>query len=479
MSGADIFALLPLLIVCAGSVLLLLLIALRRDHRLTALLTGTTLLLALASLVWVAPLLPRAATPLLFLDGYSQFFMLLILLCALLLLPFCYHYLEDQAERAEEFYLLLLLTTLGGQVLVTASHLASLVLGLELMSLALVVMVAYPYQDSYSRALEAAIKYLILSGAASATLLFGAALIYMHSGSLALDSAMTGATGAATPLLLTGILLLLAGVAFKLSLVPFHLWTPDVYQGAPLCTTAVLATLAKAAVAAVLLRLLLLSGWTRYEVLFPALAAIAVASMLAGNLLALLQENLKRLLAFSAIAHFGYLLVILLALQAGSPAPAATESWAFYLCAYLASTLAAFAVLLRLSVQQERVQLDQLRGLFWRRPALAAVMAAAMISLAGIPMSVGFIGKFYIVTLAVEETLWLLLLVVVMASAIGLFFYLRVVLIMSRSPVSAAPGYPRTAAINWLSRLAIGSLGLLIVGLGLYPAPLIELLQML
>ncbi len=501
-----LFSLLPLLIISMLVVLQLLQISFRRDAELCYRLSLGGLVVAFASLFMLSDSLPQQVTPLLLIDPYALLFMGLILACAILLLPLSHDYWRRQRLQLDEFYLLYALSILGALVLVCSQHFASLVLGLELLALALVAMIGYPFSARYDFPLEAAIKYLLLSGVASATLLFGIALIYADLGSLAfialgqaLQHSLIETLALQKPLLLTGIMLVLAGICFKLSLVPFHLWTPDVYQGAPTPVTALLATVSTTAVAALLLRWYLASNGYAVPQLVWTLTLIAVASMLVGNLLALLQQDIKRLMAYSSTAHFGYLLVALLALSQSANPALAVEAVSYYLAAYLVSTLAVFAVIMQLSAEQHAGEchtLDHYRGLVWRRPLLALTLILALLSLAGIPLTVGFIGKFYIFSAAVAQQLWLLLLTVVIGSAIGLFYYLRWVLLLTLSDsIDAANGDPGTLdthsigtktslrwrSVRWRSgsTLALVCLALLTLLLGTLPTPLIDLIRTL
>jgi NADH-quinone oxidoreductase subunit N len=239
----------------------------------------------------------------------------------------------------------------------------------------------------------------------SSLLAFGMALMYFELGSLGFPRAEPLALGDALGAVLpTGFALTLAGLGFKLSLVPFHLWTPDVYEGAPAPVTAFLATVSKGAVAALLLRYVLETGAYRNEALMLGLEAVAIASILAGNLLALLQDNLKRLLAYSSIAHLGYLLIAFLA--AGE---FGAEALGYYLVAYFVMTLGAFGVVSRLSSSEseaEVVELAAYRGLAWRRPWLAAGLCGMLLALAGMPLTVGFVAKFYVFAAGVSAALW-------------------------------------------------------------------------
>jgi NADH-quinone oxidoreductase subunit N len=334
-------------------------------------------------------------------------------------------------------------------------------------------MIAYRVKDRLS--LEAGIKYLMLSGVSSALLLFGMALIYGEVGVLSFQQlSELSISVPANPLLLIGVILIIAAVGFKLSLVPFHLWTPDVYQGAPAPVMAFVATVSKGAVFALLLRFFISAQADRSDVFLDILSLIAAASILAGNLLALLQTNLKRMLAYSSIAHMGYLLV---ALIAGSVLQTVllTESVGFYLLAYVITNLGAIGVVSAFSNDsQECEELEAYNGLFWRDPWLATILTLNLLSLAGIPLTVGFIGKFYVFAAGVSAALWTLVGAVVIGSGIGLYYYLRVVLVMLK-PADAESQRATSPAV--LAKLALASLALVLLWSGIYPQPFVETLH--
>lgn len=273
--------------------------------------------------------------------------------------------------------------------------------------------------------------------------------------------------------------MVLVGIGFKLSLVPFHMWTPDVYQGAPAPVTAFLATVSKGAVLVLLLRYFVQTNAYAYPTLTTAITVVAGLSIIVGNLLGLFQDNIKRLLAYSSIAHLGYLLVAFLA--GGS---LAVEAVSYYLTAYFITTLGAFGVvtLLSGSAESEADNFTDYQGLFWRRPWVAGSLSAMLLSLAGIPLTVGFIGKFYVFAAGVEGTLWLLLGFVVIGSAIGLFFYLRLVFtLFAPAPVpvggSAGDMAPHRAPITASATgFVLTALTLLLIGLGVYPTVLVSVI---
>ncbi|MBP2167636.1 NADH-quinone oxidoreductase subunit N [Erwinia toletana] len=473
-----LIALLPLLIVGLTVVVVMLSIAWRRNHFVNATLTVIGLNVALLSLFFVGQAGPMDVTPLLRVDGYSMLYTGLVILASLATCTFAYPWLEGYPDNREEFYLLVLIAALGGIVLASANHLAALFIGIELISLPLFGLIGYAFRQK--RSLEAAIKYTILSAAASSFLLFGMALVYADSGNLSFvalgkslnDSMLT------QPLLLVGLGLMIVGLGFKLSLVPFHLWTPDVYQGAPAPVSTFLATASKIAIFGVVMRLFMYAPVTDSEAVRTVLGIIAFASILFGNLMAISQSNIKRLLGYSSIAHLGYLLVALIAIQTHQ---LSLESVGVYLAGYLFSSLGAFGVVSLMSSPYRGPDADSLysyRGLFWHRPILSAVMTVMMLSLAGIPMTLGFIGKFYIIAVGVGAHLWWLTGAVVLGSAIGLYYYLRVTVSLYLSPPELLQ---RDTPANWAftaGGVVVLISAILVLLLGIYPQPLIHLVQM-
>nr|CBX81246.1 NADH dehydrogenase I chain N [Erwinia amylovora ATCC BAA-2158] len=474
----QLIALLPLLIVGLTVVVVMLSIAWRRNHFVNATLAVVGLNLALFSLYFVGQAGPMDVTPLLRVDAYSMFYSGLVILASLATCTFAYPWLATYPDNREEFYLLVLIAALGGVVLASASHLASLFIGIELISLPLFGLVGYAFQQK--RSLEAAIKYTILSAAASSFLLFGMALVYAHAGSLGFMELGNSLNDGLIhqPLLLAGLGLMIVGFGFKLSLVPFHLWTPDVYQGAPAPVSTFLATASKIAIFGVLMRLFMYAPMANSEGVRTVLGIIAVASMLFGNLMAISQSNIKRLLGYSSIAHLGYLLVALIAVQSHQ---LSLETVGVYLAGYLFSSLGAFGVVSLMSSPYRGPDAESLysyRGLFWHRPILAAVMTVMMLSLAGIPMTLGFIGKFYVIAVGVSAHLWWLTGAVVLGSAIGLYYYLRMTVSLYLSPPELMQ---RDSPANWAftaGGVVVLISAVLVLVLGIYPQPLILLVNL-
>jgi NADH-quinone oxidoreductase subunit N len=478
-------ALLAPLIVSIVALILMMQIAFKRHATVSWLLGCTGFILAILALKPMADIVPKMVTPLLVSDQYSLFFSALILFSGLITTLLAKDYLQNRRGENEEFYLLLLLSSLGAMILVSATHVASFLLGMELLGVALYALIAYPERGQLP--LEAAIKYLILSGAASAILLFGFALIYAVLGTL---SFVGIGQALAQPILedqqlliLLGTAMVFTGIGFKLSLVPFHMWTPDVYQGAPAPVTGFLATVSKGAIFAALLRLFIDAELYQYQELMLSLSVLAIASMLAGNLLALKQDNLKRILAYSSIAHIGYLFITLIVYGVLQQPGLAVEAAAFYLSAYIITSLAAFSLLSIISSNTSETDLDDIshiQGLFWRQPMLALMLTIALLSLAGIPLTVGFIGKFYIFTAGIEGSLWVLLAALIIGSGISIYYYLRIVFQMTMKEPAGGSGAanmdPNSVRLSVLSKFVVWLLIFMMLYLGVLPQTLMEYL---
>jgi len=475
MSRADLIAIAPLIVVTASTVVLMLAVAIRRAHALAAGLSWLGLGTALLSLgpAWSAA--PHQVAALLVIDQYGLLYMALVLAGSLVAAIFAHGYQKGNASPPEEFYLLLLLASLGSCVLVVSSHFVSLFLGLEILSVALYALIAYPRLRR--EPVEAGMKYLVLGSASAAFLLFGMALVYAQLGTMSLGrlaAAVGSGSLTADPVIALGVALMLTGAGFKLGVVPFHLWAPDVYEGAPATVGGFIATVSKASMVALVFRYFTDVNISSYRSVLVALSAIAVASMFAGNLLALLQNNLKRILAYSSISHLGYVLV---AIQV--PGREAAEAAAYYLTAYLITLLLAFGAIAVVSNgEEDSDRLEDYRGLFWRNPLPATALTAAMLSLAGIPLTAGFIGKFYIVAAGVEAALWPLVIILVVTSVIGLFYYLRVVVMLyGESPQDAPRSTQPAAGAPTGGRIALSALLLALLVFGVYPAPLMTMIR--
>ncbi len=473
MNPAELRSLVPFILLSASPVVMMVVIAVGRHHKLTVGLALVGLGATLASLPALASAPPQSPAGLLLVNRFTLFIVgLLVAACAAVAL-LAYSYLEARHEQREEFYLLLLVATLGAAVLAASLNFISFFLGLEILTIALYALIAYPRQDR--RNLEAGAKYLVLGATASAVLLFGLALLYAASGTMnfaEMTRAASAAPSAVKSWVLAGLSLVIAGAGFKLALVPFHLWAPDIYEGAPAPTAALVATISKGSLVAWLLRFVAYADLRASTAFFAVLSAIAIVSMFAGNLLALFQNNVKRLLAYSSISHLGYMLVALLA--SGNLAATAVS---FYLVAYFVTNLGAFGVITLLSgAEREAERFDDYTGLFWRRPWVAGVLTAMLLSLAGIPLTAGFVGKFFLILAGANAALWLLVLSLVFSSVIGLFYYLRLLVTMYLPPAQTTT-QPARLARPLASGIVLGCLLLLLVWLGVFPDTLISLIN--
>jgi NADH-quinone oxidoreductase subunit N len=402
------------------------------------------------------------------LDDFSLFLHGLILAVAIVTVLISPSYLRATGADRGEYYALVLFSTVGMLGLVSCLELVSLFVALEIMSVALYG--AAGLHRSRPESTESAMKYFITGAFSSAFFLYGVAVLYGVSGSTWVDRiavAIGAATGGQATLALLGAGLLLVGFGFKVASVPFHMWAPDVYEGAPTTITALMAAGVKAAAFGGFLRVFgralpgLVDQWQ------PAVAALALVTMVVGNLGALAQSNLKRMLAYSSVAHAGYLLTALVAVPG-----AGTEAALFYLVAYAMVNLGGFGALAALARDgREPLSLDDVAGLARRRPALAAAVAMFMVSLTGVPVSAGFVGKFYLFRAAVDAGYVTLAIVGFLMSVVSAYYYLRVVVAMyMRDPVAEAswPPVPVPSAVALAFSTAV------VLGLGIYPGPLLD-----
>ncbi|MBX3331445.1 MAG: NADH-quinone oxidoreductase subunit N [Nitrospira sp.] len=481
MTTTDLFALSPILAMGSLCIMTMLGIAVRRHHATIATLAAASVVITLGTLPLAASVAPRTVAMLLRLDTYALLYMGLVLAATLIVIALSYHYWTlrvNDREECEEFYLLVLVATFGALILTASVHFVSFFLGLELISVSLYGLIGY--LRTRRAPLEASLKYLLLSSTASAFLLFGMALLYFQTGTMVFAEvgAAMAAHGTKPLLWLGGLTLVMVAIGFKLGLAPFHLWIPDVYQGAPTPITAYVATVAKVAVVALLLRFVSDLRMAEMQILDPFFGFLAAASMLAGNFLALLQQNVKRLLACSSIAHFGYLQVALLA-----GGPFAAEAVTFYLVAYVTTTLGAFGVVtVRSTPLRDADTFEDYRGLFWSRPWLAVTFILSLLSLAGIPITAGFLGKFYAIAAGVQAGLWPLVLLLILNSAIGVYYYLRlIVTLFDRSTAeitieTSASGHVIPG--HWATVLSLSVIASMLLWLGSYPGPAIDFIRL-
>ncbi len=396
-------------------------------------------------------------------DGFAAFMKALVLIGAAVTLVMGLGFLRREKLERFEYPVLIVFATLGMLMMVSANDLISLYVGLELQSLALYVVAAF--QRDSLRSTEAGLKYFVLGALSSGLLLYGASMVYGFSGTTSFGVLASAFADAPDIGVVVGLVFVIAGLAFKVSAVPFHMWTPDVYEGAPTPVTAFFAAAPKLAAMALLLRVLLqpfgeLAAQWQQIVIF-----LAIASMVLGAVAAVGQTNIKRLMAYSSIGHVGYALV---GLAAGGPD--GVRGVVIYLAIYLAMNLGTFACILAMRRQDKMVeQIDDLAGLSRTNPALALALAAFMFSMAGIPPLAGFFGKLYVFLPAIQEGLYALAVIGVLSSVVAAFYYLRIVKVMYFDEPAAAFDRPmgrELAAVVLVS-------GVLIVFFFMAPEPLL------
>ena len=428
--------------------------------------------LAIITMVLAALLVPAggsvravAFTGMFVVDGFAVYSKLLVLLASVLTLAMSMNWLRKEKLERSEYPVLVLLATLGMMMMISANNLISLYLGLELQSLSLYELAAY--QRENSRATEAGLKYFVLGSLASGLLLYGSSLIYGFAGSTGFE-ALAHAVSTGTPPIgvIIGLVFVLAGLAFKISAVPFHMWTPDVYEGAPTPVTAFFAVGPKIAAFSLLVRVLvgpfaeMTHQWSQVVVF------VAVASMIVGGFGAIAQSNIKRLMAYSSIGHVGYALI---GLAVGNQA--GIRGVLVYLAIYLFMNVGTFAVIMAMRQKGRAVEgINDLAGLSKTHPMMAAALAIFMFSMAGVPPLAGFWGKLYVFMAAIEQGFITLAVIGVLTSVVSAFYYLRIIKVMYfDEPVE---GLDR--GIGGGLGFIMGANALLIVVFTLAPAPLVS-----
>lgn len=475
MNKEDLLSIMPLFILTSASILVLFSISIKRNHKVIYVITSVSLLADLIFLYVVNAPVKWTIDPLFIFDGFGKFNFELILATAFAVTMLSYAYFEQREERKEEYYILLILATLGAAALVVSKHFISLFLSLEILSVSLYSMIAYLRKREQSD--EAGIKYLILAAFSSAFILFGMALIYSDTGTMEFNALALQLSRSEdlSALVTAGLGLMIVGIGFKLGIVPFHMWTADVYQGAPAPVTAFIATVSKGGMIALVVRFFNTINGYQYPSMVLIFTILSVASMFLGNFLALRQDNVKRLLAYSSISHLGYVLVAFLA-----GGPLGMEAVSFYLVAYFITTVGAFGVLATLSDKDRDAELiNDYKGLLWRRPWTAAVFSAMLLSLAGIPLTAGFVGKFYVVAAGVGAQQWLLVIALAVNSAIGLYYYIRVLAVMAEKHEEGKDSaigelHP---SIYIVSGATMSMLILSLVWIGIFPETLLNFIR--
>ena len=475
MTVTDLNAILPVLILTAyGCVLMLVDLVIPDDRkRWTAWLAFLGLVAAAVGLAfWPAGRSEVAFKGMLLVDGFAQFLDVIILLAAGLTVLLALNYLPRNGLERGEFYVLLLFTVSGMLLMAQAGDLIMVFLALELLSIPLYILSGFARPKPASE--ESALKYFLLGAFASAFLVYGIALVYGATGTTNLAQVLGAVAGGKTPtgLLALGAGMVLVGLGFKVAAVPFHMWTPDVYEGAPSVVTAFMSVGAKTAGFAALLRVFLSA--------FPGLAAnwamvaaiLSAATMILGNFSAIAQSNIKRMLAYSSIAHAGY---ILMGLVAASSARADLRSFSvgaslYYLLAYALTNLGTWAIVIAVErAEGQGLKIQDYAGLGWRRPGLGFAMALFMLSLTGLPPTVGLIAKIYVFRAAIDAGYMWLALIGVLTSLVSAYYYLRVVFVMY---MQEGEGLAISAPVL---NFAVGLTALATVAFAIVPGPLMQL----
>ena len=455
---------LPEILLAAGALALVLIGAFRGEKSFGLINTLAFLLLALVGVLIATQdaVTVSAFNGAFISDSFGRFMKIAVLIGSAVTLMISGDYLKATGSQQFEFPILVALSTLGMLLMISAGDLIALYLGLELSSLALYVVASFN-RDSV-KSTEAGLKYFVLGALSSGMLLYGASLVYGMTGSVSFSGIASVLKDGTSLGVIFGLVFILAGLAFKISAVPFHMWTPDVYEGAPTPVTAFFAAAPKIAAMALLVRVVEqafphITGQWQQIIVF-----IAIASMGLGAFAAIGQQNIKRLLAYSSIGHVGFALVGLSAGTAGG-----VEGVAIYMAIYLVTTLGTFGCVLAMRREGGYVEdIDDLAGLSKTHPVMAFILAMLMFSLAGIPPLAGFFAKWYVFVAAVEAKLYALAVIGVVTSVVGAYYYLRIVKIMYFDEAKA-PFLPMSAAI----RLVVGVSGVFVLAFWLYPAPLV------
>jgi NADH-quinone oxidoreductase subunit N len=467
MTERDFLCLTPFLIIAIAPVVIMVVVSVLRNYKVVYGFSVLSLLAAFSSIFFVLPSIPHTIEPLLIIDVYSMFFLGIIIISALLVTFLSYDYIKQLEGVREEYYIIIFTSTLGASLLTVANHFVLFFLGLETLSISLYILIAF--QRSKTNSIEAGIKYLILASVSSAFLLFGMALIYTALGTMQFGEIVAALVThePLSPLVISGFGMMMVGVGFKLALVPFHMWTPDVYQGAPAPVSAYIATVSKGAVMAILIRFFFILEGFSNQYLFVTISGIAILSMFVGNILAIRQKNIKRLLGYSSIANMGYLIIILL-----TGSNRGVQASIFYLISYFFTTIGAFGVISLLSTKEyEAEKIEDFKGLFWKRPWIAIVFTLSLLSLAGIPVTAGFIAKFYVILEGMKAGLMVLIISMIINSVIGLYYYLRII-----TTLFSTASENKLPELSLFGNIALTTIAISILVLGIYPGWLIDII---
>lgn len=471
-----VWALLPEIILCVWAMGILLMGAGRagddelRDDSDLGWLTLLGLGVAAAANGWLYGISDAGVDGMVALDAFRLFANWIILLAAALGVAISFAYVTKQRLQAAEYHALILFSTVGMMFMASARELILMFIALEVMSIAVYVLAGFNRRDR--RSAEAALKYFLLGAFASGFFLYGIALVYGATGSSHLEGIRAAVVAGNTQptMLALGALLLLIGFAFKVSLIPFHMWTPDVYEGAPSPVTAFMSAAVKTAAFVAFLRVFYVAFGEIHETWRGILWMLAAVTMIGANVMALVQNNVKRMLAYSSVAHAGYLLVALVALNRNAAA-----GLLFYLLVYTIMNIGAFAVLIAVSRHgEERLEVDDYAGFGWEQPVLAVTLTVFLLSLAGFPGTGGFMAKVYLLLGARDAELWTLSVILVLTTVASYWYYLRVAWFMWMRRASG-PETHSGVVVPLAMRVVLVAGVAAILLTGLFPGALLEL----
>jgi NADH-quinone oxidoreductase subunit N len=465
MNQQDFLCLIPLMIIGGAPILIMIIMTVTRNFIVISGASTILLISAFISIFAIGTQIPHSISTLFIIDNFSLQLVGIIILAGFFVMVLSFDFLQHQETEKGEYLVVFFVSLLGSMMLVMSVHLISFFLGIETLSIALFILIAY--RKTHDQAIEAGVKYFVLASVSSAFLLFGMGLIYVETGALefgkiaiAIESA-----GLTNTLMFAGFGMMMVGLGFKLALVPFHMWTPDVYKGAPVPVSAFIATLSKGSVLAVFIRFFFDLSIFEYEGYVMIITVISILSMFVGNFLAIRQNNIKRILAYSSISNLGYLMIPLL-----TGNDTGIQSLLFYLVSYIFTTLGAFGIIAVLSVKEKDTEtIGDIKGLFWKRPGIAIIFVIMMLSLAGIPLTAGFMAKFYVVYAGINSGLWLLVISLIISSVIGLYYYLRIIVSVFSREV-AGP----FRATSFAGSLVLIMLTAVILWLGIFPQWMFE-----
>ncbi|QJC32608.1 NADH-quinone oxidoreductase subunit N [Enterobacteriaceae endosymbiont of Donacia dentata] len=481
--------LMPFIIMVLLSIILLIKISIKRDNFTSLIITILGFILTIISIIYTKNI-NFSKNYLFFKDNYSFFYNILLIINNILICLISYIWLSFLKCNKDEFYLLIIISTIGSMVLINANNFITMLMGIELISIPICGLISYNIKSKYS--LEASIKYMILSTISSSFLILGISFIYLDYGNLnfiyLINHYSYNNIYLIKYLSLIGIFLTLISLGFKLSIVPFHLWTPDVYQGSSMPVTILLTTFSKSAIFVFLVKFLIYFSQINYNRFFfyKILIILSILSIIFGNIMAAItKNNIKRILGYSSIAQMGYMFVILIYNQIYATHTFSLEMMSVCIISYIISNFSILGIMSILSsFNLKDKNIDKIyyyRGLFWYDPTLTIILTIMLLSLAGIPITIGFISKFYLIILSIKIKLWYLTSIIILGSAIGLYYYLRIIISMYLIPSEINKNiYLDTIKNNnffiFIKKLML-FLAIITVFLGFYPELIIQIIK--